>query len=380
MEIQSTSDASSDREPTLDEVAESLREIRPPTMFYVATVLGEQPWLAGENILVSAGTAWRNPGSSGKSGGFDVYVPETDCLFVDSGGFQAAVHYGNKYPYSPSKLFEWAEEIGADYVAGMDWACEKEQALREAPMVTVTADTVASVPERIERTINDQIEQAKIYKQGDWSFELVPAVQGYTIDDYRYCARRLRQANIARPFMSIGSVCKRDSPNQILRVLEACREELPNTEFHLFGATRRVWKDRRFYGKFASADTHAWAASHPDGGWPSTNAEKEEAFEHFRADIESVQHEIDCTHPLDQSPKPLATVIDEMRIEECACGTEIPAYGTDFQPQCRHCEQFELNRWSQDMHAVETATPPHSTQSDDGTSQQQLTDIHPGSQ
>ena len=369
------SNGCSGRDPSFEAVAESLREIRSPTIFYVATVLGEQDWLSGHNILVSAGTAWRNPGSSGEGAGFDINVPENDCLFVDSGGFQAAVHYGDEYPYSPRELFEWAESIGADYVAGMDWACEREEVLQEAPMVSVTTDNIASVPERIERTIDDQIEQAKVYKEGNWSFEFVPAVQGYTTEDYRYCARRLRRANVARSFMSIGSVCKRDSPDQILRVLETCREELPHTEFHLFGATRRVWKDRRINSKFVSADTHAWAASHPDGGWPSTNAEKKEAFEHFRDDIESVQDEIDCKQPLGQSSDPVPKIIAEMCIDECACGTKIPVYGTDFEPQCRHCEQIELNRWSRNLSAMESVARPAETRTDDQDAQCQLGNI-----
>lgn len=371
------SGGSRDSSPSLDTVAEQLEEIHPPTMFYVATSLGEEADLDGENVLVSAGTAWRNPGKSGAGEGFDIFLPETNCLFVDSGGYQAAVHFGDEYPYSPTQLFEWAESIGASYVAGMDWACERGDVLRESKTAKVTVDAIASVPERIERSIEDQIEQAAVYEEGDWSFELVPTVQGYTISDYRYCARRLRQANVARPYMSIGSVCKRDSADKIYSVLKSCKEELPDTEFHLFGATRKVWKSKKFWGGFVSADTHAWAASHPDGGWPYTKQEKQEALDHFRNDIEGVQARIESTTPLHQQSDPLATILGETRIEECACGTTIPAYGTNFEPECRHCEQLLLNRWSRNLHAVETAEKPTTKEEKATTTQQQLNETVP---
>jgi hypothetical protein len=59
---------------------------------------------------------------------------EPASLVVDSGGFQAATRWNGskacerglhgRYPYSPTELHDWAEEIGADVVAGMDVACE----------------------------------------------------------------------------------------------------------------------------------------------------------------------------------------------------------------------------------------------------------------
>lgn len=362
-------------DPNIETAAKWLQEIHPPKMFFVATTLGRQAWLDGFDILVSAGTAWRNPGKSGKNNGFDIHVPDAELLFIDSGGFQAAVHYDDKYPYDARELFEWAKSIDADFVAGMDWACEEADALREAPTVTVTADTIASVPERIERSIEDQIRQAEVHEEGNWPFTFVPTVQGYSVSDYRYCARRLRQAGVARPYMGLGSVCKRDSPQQIFRILQACQEELPHTEFHLFGATRRVWKDKKFYGYFVSADTHAWAVSHPDGGWPNTKEEKEEAFEYFKNDIQDVQKQIASIQPLDQHTDPLSTVLCELQVDKCACGTKIPAYGTDFETNCRHCEQKKLNRWARNMHAIETTSPPE-TIYNAKHEQQNITEFH----
>lgn len=332
-------------------------QIRPPRMFYVVTTTGPQEWLAGHNILGSAGTAWRNPGT-----GFSLWLPDDrESLFVDSGGFQATVWFGGEYPYSPTDLFEWCADVGADYVAGMDWACEEAEALAGMYDHLDEAD-IASIPQRIERTIEKQVEQVDVYESGDWPFQFVPVVQGLTTDDYRYCARRLREEGLARPYMAIGSVCKRDSTEQIRSVLSACQDELPHSRFHLFGATRHVWKDTRFWGDFASGDTHAWAKNTPEGDFTKDKADKRRAFEHFENDISDVVERINNLDPISSehsSRNHMAELIYHGGgAIECVCGTEIPAYGEDFTPGCRHCERKAINRWDRNMALVDDATHP----------------------
>lgn len=332
-------------------------QIHPPRMYYVVTTTGPQEWLAGHHVLASAGVAWRNPGN-----GFNIWTPDDrESLFIDSGGFQATVHYGGEYPYSPTDLFEWAEQVGADYVAGMDWACEEAEVLAEIYDHLDESD-VQDIPTRIDRTIEKQVEQANVYESGDWPFEFVPVVQGLTTDDYRYCARRLREENVASDYMAIGSVCKRDSVDQIRTVLKACQDELPHTRFHLFGATRHVWKDPRFWGQFASGDTHAWAKNTPEGDFTQDKADKRRAFDHFSDDIEDTVERI-----REQDPMPSAQSSRNQMAEliyhgagavECVCGTEIPAYGDDFTPGCRHCERKVVNRWDRNMALVDGATHP----------------------
>lgn len=34
---------------------------------------------------------------------------------------------------------------------------------------------------------------------------------------------------------------------------------------------------------------------------------------------------------------------------QCLCGTEVPDEGTDFEPQCRHCERTHLNSLLQEL-------------------------------
>lgn len=332
-----------------------LSTLTPPEMFWVKGTLGDQSWLDGNSILVSAGVAWRNPGGDG----FTLPPPETENLFVDSGGYQAAVHFQDEYPYTPRELFEWAETIGADYVAGMDWACEDAKKLATG-LDGVSPDDIASVEDRINRTIVDQKEQLEVYKAGNWSFEFVPVIQGQTIAQYRECARRLRLNNLARDYMGIGTVCKRDSPEQILSVVKACEDELPLTDFHLFGATKYVWKDERLRDRFRSADTHAWALKTPEGEWTANNDDKQRAFAAYERDISEIQ-EIDRRQTqipeLRTGPNPTDQVA--YGSHECVCGTEIPPYQTDFNAGCRYCESTALNRWDAALADIENPDNPY---------------------
>lgn len=331
-------------------------------MYYVKTTLGEQPWLDGEPVLVSAGVAWNNPGE-----GFTLEPPEDpESLFVDSGGYQVTVHFGGEYPYSPEELFEYAEEIGADYVAGMDWACEDAESLA-CLYDDLEPEDILPVEERLQRTVDKQIEQLEVYESREWPFEFVPAVQGLEPDQYRWCARQLRLHDLARPYMAIGTVCKREDPDGILEVVEVLEEELPATEWHLFGATKEIWNDRRFRTRFASADSHAWAMKTPEDEWTKDNEDKKRAFEHWSADIEAIRDEMaeQSTLGTADGGRRMSPALRAIGARRCVCGTLIPAYRTEFEPGCRHCETTALNRWDAALADAEQGPDPTRKYSED---------------
>lgn len=142
-------------------------------MHYVWGELGAFVDLHGQPHLTSAGVAWENPGD-----GFSAWVPDSPSLMVDSGGFQAATKWEDaQYPYSAEELFEWAEEIGADTVAGMDVACETRDVLTDLDSCRVDP---GPVEDRIAKSLEYQIEQDRIYREGRaedrWSFDFMPVV------------------------------------------------------------------------------------------------------------------------------------------------------------------------------------------------------------
>jgi len=249
-----------------------------PKMFYVWDELGEFEPMNGEKVMISAGSAWNNPGE-----GFTAWIPDFDELFVDSGGFQVASNWG-EYPFSPREYMDWAESIGADYVAGMDLACERG-----------LGDT--DVSERMERTIQNQIEQMETFEEGNYSFELVPIVQGSTeTNQYLESVDRLKDHDLIEDYMGVGSLCMRKSVNEIYEIVKSVKKEI-DSRLHLFGVKISVLKDRRFWGLFHSSDTAAWKfmPRHSGGKDRIFVKDKEDkifAFNRYREKVESYQNAI----------------------------------------------------------------------------------------
>lgn len=240
-------------------------------MFYCCdNTLNTTDAFADKNMMLSGGMVW-NIGSDG----FSFTVPECRNLFVDSGGFQATQAWDMSYPYEPKQLFEWAESIGADYVAAPDFACEPE--LHES-----------SVEHRMARTVEEHAYAYSQYDSGDYSFDLIPVLQGYYKDQYERCVDWFEREGLIRDYMAIGTVCKRDSVDEIDTVLEAVQSKLPNVEWHMFGMTLNAWKDRRIWGRFRSADTAAW---NWNGG---TIEEKKELLRKYDATVSDIQRQMNA--------------------------------------------------------------------------------------
>lgn len=68
----------------------------------------------------------------------------------------------------------------------------------------------------------------------------------------------------------------------------------------------------------------------------------------------------------DDLPARLAAARDAAIIE-CACGTVLPAYVTEFEPQCRFCERTHLNRGIRLLEELEEVNEP-ATRRRDGPS------------
>ena len=258
-----------------------------PRMFYVSGAKAPDPFLTGEDVLVSAGVAWRNMGA-----GFSVGIPDARCLYVDSGGYQAAAYFGDAYPYTPRVLHRWAEHINAQLVFGMDWACEDADILAEA--ANVDEDDIATVEQRIERSFADQLEQFEHYQTGRYGHEFAPVVQGHDVVDYVEFCHRLDDSPMPTDgVVGVGTVCKRSDRDEILDVVEAVNEILPEAKLHLFGATLDLWKDERFAGLFYSSDTASWLSHGPgDGTWPESKEAREKAYETFRAKVNNYRETV----------------------------------------------------------------------------------------
>lgn len=346
-----------------------------PEMFYTCTTRGPQEWLHGEHICISAGNAWR-----AEYDRFDHFVPDAEELFIDCGGFQAVAKFGGEYPYTPTELFEWAESVGADYVAGMDWMCAPASEIA-AQSDELDVDDIASIPERVQQTITRQIEQYEVYRRGDYSFTFVPTLQGYSPADYRYCAARLKEARVEADYVGIGSTGKRDDPQKTLRIVRACEEAFPAAEFHLFGMTLSHFQDRRLWStQIRSGDTHAWARSNPEteSGFCYSKAEKRKSFRYYKRRIQTATAKIDDQTPM-QVPSEeydrfsFGVAAAREGATECICGRSLPVREpADEIDDCSRCRDRELNRWDAALATVESLSGPDRVEDGNGADQAAL--------
>lgn len=83
----------------------------------------------------------------------------------------------------------------------MDVACETRSILRELETCRIDPGPVES---RIATLLEYQIDQLQVYREGNWSVEFMPVVQGYTVDQSRWFAREMRRYELTQPLVGIG--------------------------------------------------------------------------------------------------------------------------------------------------------------------------------
>lgn len=157
---------------------------------------------------------------------------------LDSGGFTELKMFGT-WTVSPEeyvrRVRRYHEEIGRlDWVAPQDWMCEP---------IIINGGTVhgqrfvgthLSVVEHQRRTVLNYVRLRDLAPDLD----IIPAVQGFTIDEYRRCVDlywSLARVDLTKePRVGVGSVCRRQATTEaggIIRALRTCGLR----RLHLFG-------------------------------------------------------------------------------------------------------------------------------------------------
>lgn len=171
-------------------------------------------------------------------------------LFADCGGFYFAFK-GRDYPFSPAEYIDWLTAMAPDYAACMDYPCEAEVATDDAAVLS-----------RQRRTID----HARVLLAHHGAWEWLPVLQGRTVAQYIDHAAMYRQAGLVRPYMGIGSLCRRTRIAEITAIVWALSAALPGTRFHLFGVKQAIFKQAEALpSSVASADSGAWNGMFGEG-------------------------------------------------------------------------------------------------------------------
>ena len=162
--------------------------------------------------------------------------------WADSGAFHLIRTHGY-YPHTHEQYRGWLEVMRPTFFTQMDWPCEPD----------VLASSGLTVREHQRRSLTSADECADFDMEGLWS-KFVPTIQGWRVDEYLKAAEDLEAAGLWRPYMAIGSICRRGQERQIKAVIHALREFSPKTRFHGFGVKSRP----KILELLWSADSFAW--------------------------------------------------------------------------------------------------------------------------
>jgi hypothetical protein len=133
--------------------------------------------------------------------------PSAREVFLDSGGFVAHRQYGG-FPWSIDDYLALVFARRPDFAASMDYPCEAD--LRRA-------NDLRSNFQRIDATVQNAL---ALYPWSDSRTRFVPVVQGYTLEEYRYCISRYADAGLYSPVFAVGSMCRRMSGDELQAIIE----------------------------------------------------------------------------------------------------------------------------------------------------------------
>lgn len=172
----------------------------------------------------------------------------TTSWALDSGGFSELDRHGG-WVTSPEEYVtavrRYRDEIGSlEWASPQDWMCEP----------WMVAKTGLSVEEHQRRTVDNFVR----LKALDPSLPFIPVLQGWALEDYLRCLAMYDDAGVdlrAVPTVGVGSVCRRQSTDEIGEVMGALRAE--GLRLHGFGVKSAGL--RRYRDLLSSADSMAWS-------------------------------------------------------------------------------------------------------------------------
>ena len=177
---------------------------------------------------------------------------------LDSGGFSFLKKFG-KYPMSEVAYFKHALSLNPNFIVSMDWMCEpnaiRKTGLSVKKHIENTVSSLWSILNFVERKYGE-------IDNGASPLSILPTIigviQGWTIEDYLYCIGLLRDQGLILPYMGVGTLCRRNSEKQIIRILRTIKRELPGVKLHGFGIKTSVLKYPEARELLYSVDSAAW--------------------------------------------------------------------------------------------------------------------------
>jgi hypothetical protein len=146
--------------------------------------------------------------------------------WLDCGGFTMMNKF-NDYPFSVVNYANLVARLRPHFYATMDYPCE--------PEISRSLGLLSN-EQRIAATVANAVELAEWESQ--LPGQMVPVIQGYTIDEYLECLCQYQEAGMVRDYMAVGSMCRRISNEELGNLIPAlyyAAQKVGCTKLHYFG-------------------------------------------------------------------------------------------------------------------------------------------------
>lgn len=170
-------------------------------------------------------TNWKNPFLT-DSGGFQVFSLEKNRKITENGVEFRSPLNGDKHFFTPEKVMQLQEKLGADIVMAFDECAPGDS-------------SHAYAKEAMQRThdwvIRCKQEHEKLQKnrknEGKFPQALFPIIQGVIFDDLRVESTKF-MANLDLPGIAIGGLSVGESKEDMTRILDVIHPHLPSNKIH----------------------------------------------------------------------------------------------------------------------------------------------------
>lgn len=163
----------------------------------------------GINVMFSAAGFWDGSGWRRKR-----YPRQAGLKFLDPGGFTLLNKYG-EYPFTVANFLNLVARLRPDYYATLDYPCEPE----------ISRGMLRTNLERIRATVDNARQVADMHALTGYACgAFVPVIQGYTLDEYKYCVDLYADYGLLEDYMAVGSMCRRLSSAQLHTLIPGIAE------------------------------------------------------------------------------------------------------------------------------------------------------------
>jgi len=171
-------------------------------------------------------------------------------LFIDCGGYSFFHKFG-EYQTSDREYLEYIEKVQPDMWALRDYPCESSILRRHG----------TNVDEQIERTVDNHANLCDLLDDWDLDGEIFSVVQGWEPKDYEICIDMMRDRGIPLKNVGIGSVCGRDSSEDVVEIIRRVSNEADPQKLHTFGVKTDVLQFEEARSLLTSTDSQAFEFS-----------------------------------------------------------------------------------------------------------------------